>query len=94
MSMIFPFAAVFAMAIIFTVLTIFRQVKFSVVYATLATIFWFAVAGLNLATFPTEPAAYPLSFLWLGIGVVVEIIGLVITLGLLKADREAREMQL
>lgn len=81
-------------AVLFTVLTIYRQSKFSAIYSTLGFVFWFALAGINLYVFANDPPLLMLSYLWFAIGVVVEILGLVISLQNLKTDRENREMQL
>lgn len=91
MSLIVPFVCVFGVAMTFTLLTIVRQTKFSVIYATFSTVCWGALAGLNLLVFPT---AYFLSWLYVALAIIIETIGLVYSLLLLKADREEREMQI
>lgn len=88
------YLVVFAASVLFTALTIYRQTKFSALYSTIAMVFWFALAGINVAFSATELAILPLSYLWFVLGLVAEILGFVITVKSMQADTEAREMQL
>jgi len=85
---------VFAMAVVFTFLTIVRQSKFSAVWATLGFVFWFALAGINGAVFVAQPALVPLAYLWFAVGVVIEIVGLAITFLTIQVDRKGRDMEI
>lgn len=94
MSYVVGFAIVFSMAVLCTVLTIVRQSKFSAVWATLAFVFWFALAGINGAVFAADVALVPLGYLWFGVGLVIELVGIVLSLLNIKADREGRDLEL
>lgn len=89
---IFPFASVLVISMIFLLLTIVRQSKFSVVYATFGMVCWFALSGLSLLTFEVDGIA--IAWLWVALGIVTEIIGLTLTLNLLKADKENKDFTL
>lgn len=92
-SLIIPFAIVLLIALFFlVVLFLSRSKYFTPIYATISAVCWFALSGLNLATFPAEAAV--LSFLYFAIGVVVLLMGLVLSLSMMKADNEAKELQL
>lgn len=92
-DLIFAFAVVFAMALIFLVLMVVRKSPyFRVLWSTLSMIFWFALAGLHLVVF--EGALSGLAYLWFAIGVVIEIVAFVILLMSLKADNEENELTL
>jgi len=82
------------MAVIFLLLTIFSRTKFSVVYAAFGAVFWFALAGLNLAVFETAPSLHTLSWLWAAVGIVVFLIGLALSLAALKVDSQNKEMEI
>lgn len=94
MSYVVGFAVVFAMAVIFTVLTIVRQSKFSAVWATLGFAFWFALAGINGAVFAADTALVPLGYLWFAVGVVIELVGIVITLLSIRVDQKGRDLEI
>lgn len=89
----FAFVSVLALALIFLLLTVFRQSKFSVVYATLSTVCWSALGGLNLVVFETTPSFLVLSWLWFVIAVVSELVGLYITFELLKVDKDKKDFE-
>jgi hypothetical protein len=94
MSYVVGFSIVFCVAIVFTFLTIFRQTKFSVMWATLAFVSWFALAQITPAVFVSQPALIALAWLWYAIGIVFEILGLYITIETMLADRQGRDMQI
>lgn len=90
----FGFGAVFVTALIFSVLTVIRQSKISVVYASFAFIMWIAEAGLNLLLFQATPSLLVLSWLWFAIGLFFEIVGVVLTFMALKADSPDSDLTL
>lgn len=94
MALELGFAAVLIVALIWTVLTIIRQSKFSIIYATFGMVFWFALALIHLAVFATDPALIPLAWLWFAVAFLTEVIGLVISIKAVQTDREARDLQL
>lgn len=91
---IFGFVTVLCVALIFTFLTIYRQSKISAIYSSLAFVFWFVLTLIHPAVFYAEPVFLPIAWLWFAIGVILEVIGIYISLDLMKADRERRDLQL
>lgn len=92
-TLIFAFACVFVMALIFFVLMVVRRSKyFTPIWATLSMVCWIAVGGLQLMVFDASVAV--LSFLWFAIAVVTELTGIVLTFLAMKADNEDSEMSL
>lgn len=87
----FGFGAVAFLAVLFLLLTIFRQSKIAALYATISFVFWFALGGLNFLVFASTPSLLVLGWLWYTVGVVTEILGLVIYFINLKADKEKNE---
>lgn len=87
-----PFVSVLGVALIFTLLMIARRSKhFTVVYGSIAMVAWFALAGMQLMVYPDT---HFIGYLWGAIGIIVEVTSIVLTLIMMKADREAAEMQL
>ena len=92
-TLMFAFAIVFVMAVLFLVLMITRRSKYyTPIYAVLSAVFWFALGGLQLLVF--DPSISVLSFLWYVVGVVSILTGLILTLVSMKADKEDSEMTL
>lgn len=92
-TLIFAFACVFVMAVLFLVLMVVRRSKyFTPIWATLSMICWFAVGGLQLLVF--EESVAIISFLWYAVGITSEITGLVLTFLTWKSDKEDSEMSL
>lgn len=87
----FGFVAVFVLAVLFLLLTIFRQSKLTPLYATISFTFWFVLGGLNFLVFASTPSLIILGFLWFAVGVVTEILGLVIYFVNMKADKEKED---
>ncbi len=92
-TILFAFACVFVMALLFMVLMVVRRSKyFTPIWATLSMVCWFAMGGLQFMAFDVSVSI--LSFLWYAIGAVTEVTGIVLTLLTLKADSEENEMTL
>lgn len=90
----FAFGAVFLVALVFSILTIFRQSKVSVVYALFSMILWFTEAGLNLVVFQATPSLLILSWLWFAVGAFFLAVGIVISFLAWKADQDKKEMEI
>lgn len=96
------FYSLFIGSVIFSVITIIRATKFSIVWSSLAMIFWFALAAITPYVFHYEtttppmvgvtPFAY-LSWLWFAVGIIFELIGITYTITSLKADSETKDFQ-
>lgn len=92
-DLIFAYAVVFAMALIFMVLMVVRKSKyFTPLWASLSMVFWFALGGLHLIVFAGELSF--LGYLWFAVGIVCEIVGFVVTALTMKADQEESELTL
>ena len=87
----FGFVAVFVLAVLFLLLTIFRQSKITPLYATISFVLWFVLGGINFLVYATTPSLLILGFLWFAVGVTTEILGLVIYFVNMKADKEKNE---
>lgn len=98
--------AVFLVAVIFSVVTIIRATKFSVIWSSIAMVAWFALAGLNTYVFSVDLGEVPpapmatatpfvyLSWVWFVCGLVFEILGLTFTIMSLRADRQNRDLEI
>lgn len=64
----------------------------SAVWATIAMVCWFGLAGLTLAVFETEPALYVLSYVWYAVAATIEIVGIAISIDNLRADKQDRDL--
>lgn len=92
-SILYMYGLVFVMALVFLFLAFFQKsITLTPTFATVSMVCWFALAGLTFISFTTE--AYIMSFLWFAIGAIVEVIGIVTTLGLLSAKKQADEFTL
>jgi len=88
------FYSLFIAGIVFSVITIIRATKFSVIWSSLAMLFWFALAQVTPWVFVNDTPLIALSWLWYAVGIVFEILGITFTLMSLKADSEGRDLEI
>lgn len=93
MSEFIAYAAVLGVAVIFTVLSIVRQSKLSVVWGFLSFIFWSVAAGVHMVVYYDTPSLLILSYAWLTIGIVILVISLAISISLTNVERQKQEFE-
>lgn len=92
------FYILFFASVFFSVVTVLRPTKFSVIWATIAFVFWVVLAQVTPWVFASGSTSHgspfvALAFLWYMVGIVFEVLGVTFSLLSLKADRQGRDLQ-